>query len=120
MNTREKREAIFKPKTFTNVFVPTVLSASASKMSFVVVPPKRNRAATHPIDKGSGSKGSPNTLQEARMAKKPLGSATHNWLRNRNFFIRGASEYVMEKKAIRAIKMVKIEWTARERRNAPP
>jgi len=118
MNTSEKRDAIFKPKTFTKVLVPTVQSASASKISFVVVPPKRNRAATQPVANGSGSKGFPNTLQEPRIPRNPRGRATHTWLRNKNFFMRGASEYVIEKKAIRDIKKPKRIWTVMERSNA--
>ena len=73
---REKIEAIFKPNTFTKVFVPTTLSASASRISFVVVPPKRKRAATLPIAIGRGSNGFPKTLQEPMIAKKPRGRAT--------------------------------------------
>ena len=78
MNTREKNVAVFTPKTLTMVLVPTVRSASASKISFVAVPPKRNRAAMHPIASGSGSKGFPKTLQDPIIPKKPRGSATHS------------------------------------------
>ena len=78
MKIREKNAAVFTPKTLTMVLVPTVRSASASKISFVAVPPKRNRAATHPIANGSGSKGFPKTLQEPIIPKKPRGRATHS------------------------------------------
>jgi len=78
MKTSEKNAAIFTPKTFTRVLVPTARSASASKISFVAVPPKRNRAATHPIASGSGSKGFPKTLQEPTIPKKPRGRATQS------------------------------------------
>jgi len=74
----EKNAAVFCPKTFTKVFVPTVRSASASKMSFVAVPPKRNRAAIHPIASGRGSNGFPKTLQEPMKPKNPRGRATHS------------------------------------------
>ena len=78
MNTREKNVAVFTPNTLTIVLVPTARSASASKISFVAVPPKRKRAATHPMANGSGSKGFPKTLQEPIIPKKPRGSATHS------------------------------------------
>jgi len=49
---REMNAVFFIPKAFTRVFVPVFLSASASSMSFVAVPPKRNNAEIHPIASG--------------------------------------------------------------------
>lgn len=46
---REMNDVFFKPNTLMRVFVPVFLSASASSMSFVAVPPKRNKAEMHPI-----------------------------------------------------------------------
>ena len=46
---REMNEVFLSPRTLTRVFVPACLSASASSMSFVAVPPKRNNAEMHPI-----------------------------------------------------------------------
>jgi hypothetical protein len=71
------------------------------------------------MPRGSDSNGFPNTLQELRIAKKPRGIATHSWLKNKNFFIRGVREYVTENKVIRRIKTKNTIWTVRARRNAP-
>ena len=49
---REMNAVFFIPRAFTRVFVPVFLSASASSMSFVAVPPKRNNAEIHPIASG--------------------------------------------------------------------
>ena len=49
---REMNAVFFIPKAFTRVFVPVFLSASASSMSFVAAPPKRNNAEIHPIASG--------------------------------------------------------------------
>ena len=76
MNRRENKDAKRNPYIFTKVLVPTALSASASRISFVVVPPKRKSVAMHAIARGSGSKGLLKTLQDAMIPKKPRGSAT--------------------------------------------
>jgi len=101
MKKREKNAAFLTPNILTNVFVPTFLSASASRISFVVVPPTRNKAAIDPIARGRCWKGSAKALQEPRIARKPRGSATQSWLTNKYFFMRGEREYVIEKAAIR-------------------
>ena len=98
---REINEAFLSPRTLTRVFIPVFLSASASVMSFVDVPPKRNNAEMHPIAIGKFWNGFAKTLHDARIPRNPLGIATHNWLMKRSFFIRGGSEYVIEKNAMK-------------------
>ena len=49
---REMNEAFLSPRALTRVFVPDCLSASASSISFVAVPPKRKSAEIHPIASG--------------------------------------------------------------------
>ena len=118
MKIREIIEAIFKPYTFTKVFVPTILSASASRISFVVVPPKRKRVATQAIVRGSDSNGFPKTLHEPMMPKKPRGRATHTWLRNKNFFTRGRIEYVIENNTMMHTNKQKMICTVSDRKRA--
>ena len=118
MKIRENIEANFKPNTFTKVLVPTDLSASASRISFVVVPPKRKRAATQAIARGSGSNGFPKTLHDPMMPKKPRGRATQTWLRNKNFFMRGRIEYVIENIAMMHTKRQKSICTVNDSKRA--
>ncbi len=108
INKKETIAVFFIPRTFTKVFVPALLSAFASRMSFVEVPPNKNIAAIHPIDRGKLWKGSPNTLHDPKIPRNPLGIATHTWFKNRNFFILGGKEYVIEKNAISRINKLKV------------
>ncbi len=98
---REMNEAFLSPRTLTRVFVPDCLSASTSSTSFVAVPPKRKSAEMVPIASGRFWNGFAKTLHDASTPRSPLGIATHSWLMKRNFFIRGGSEYVIEKNAMK-------------------
>ena len=95
----------FIPNVFTSVRTPVSLSAFASVISFVAIPPIRYIVAIAPTISGIGEvNGCPNTLHAAIIPKKPLGIAIQIWFMNRYFFIRGGSEYVTVKSIIRNMK----------------
>ena len=105
---KENKAVFLSPKILINVFVPAFVSAVASSISFVEVPPNKNIAAMHPIDSGKFCKGFPNTLHDPKIPRNPLGIATQTWFRNRYFFIRGGKEYVIEKPAMSKINRLKV------------
>ena len=53
MHRRAIIAVFFIPRTLTSVFIPVYLSASASSISLVVVPPNKNNAAMQPTVTGT-------------------------------------------------------------------
>gem|GEM_PF-6728374 len=111
MNTEDTTAVFRTPNTLHNVWVPTIESAAASNTSFVAVPPNKNTEAIAPIAKGRLWNGSANTLHDARIPRRPRGTATHNWLMTKNRFILGHKEYVTENKVMPPTKHTKTKLT---------
>jgi hypothetical protein len=74
----EKYAVFLSPNILISVFVPAFLSALASRMSFVDVPPKRNNAEIKPIDSGRFSNGLEKTAHEAITPRNPREVATQS------------------------------------------